>query len=122
MQCKSFDLDHVWCGIKLVSSFRVCGIMALLVPEARPQTPVRLRRTSRGSRPEEATLGDTFCVETKVLAVLEPAALPRSVHTVYVLSDQIGDAAYRVHNKSKVAYKSSAQLRDRQRARTLPQK
>ena len=66
-----------------------------LVPEGRPETPVRLQRTARVSSAVETTLQETLGAEAQVLVIVDPGELPRGFHSVDLLAEQIGDAAYR---------------------------
>eukprot|EP00974_Lingulodinium_polyedra_P038012 3645045-Lingulodinium_polyedra.AAC.1 len=58
-----------------------------LVPEGRPDTPVRLQRTPRVSSVVESTLQDTLGAETHVLVIVDPSELPRGFHSVDVLAE-----------------------------------
>ena len=66
-----------------------------LVPEARPDTPVRLHRTPRVSAVVETTLQETLGAETQVLVIADPSELPRAFHSIDVLAERIGESAYR---------------------------
>ena len=57
-----------------------------LVPEARPETPVRLQRTPRVASVVESTLQDTLGAETQVLVIVDPSELPRAFQSVDILA------------------------------------
>ena len=74
------------------------GQLQSVVPRGCPETPVRLQRAPRRSdAPEDPSmLGGTLGAETDVLVVVDPAELPRTYASVDILSEQVGDASYRV--------------------------
>ena len=57
-----------------------------LVPEGRPETPVRLQRTARVSSAVETTLQETLGAEAQVLVIVDPGELPRGFHNVDLLA------------------------------------